>query len=280
MSLSLLILLVLQCFMFAGLYILWIKFHKPQGDDPRLTRGLQLLQSKISVLEDLSDRTETQVNQLTALMENKIKEIQIKVIEADKIINAIEMNIHKSLEVAKIFQDKIPHKEIMERQHTIKYVKAAKLAHQGLSIEDISKEVDLTPGEIDLILKLNKENLMFEEDSLPEWINVNSMNDQNIDSKLVQNQWVDFEKAFELPKVDKENLKRLGDRFKEAVHQANEKNLHDSTIATEAAMGSKIASIPMNQPQKKDAIQQEAVNQKGKVVTVKPFAFKRIEQTN
>ena len=143
--------------MFAAIYVLWIRLHKAPSDDPRLTKGLQLLQSKIAVLEDLSDRTETQVNQLTALMENKIREIQTKIIDADRMVNAIEMKIQKSMEVAKIFQDKIPHKEILDRQFTIKYVKAAKLAHQGLSSEEISKQVDLTLAEIELILKLNKE---------------------------------------------------------------------------------------------------------------------------
>lgn len=53
---------------------MWVKLHRPAKDDPRLSRGLQLLQSKISVLEDLSDRTETQVTQLTKLMEQKCRE--------------------------------------------------------------------------------------------------------------------------------------------------------------------------------------------------------------
>jgi len=46
----------------AGVVAVWIKITRPSKDDPRLSRGLQLLQTKISVLEDLSDRTETQVS--------------------------------------------------------------------------------------------------------------------------------------------------------------------------------------------------------------------------
>ena len=50
--------------------VIFIRLNKPAKDDPRLSKGLQILQTKISILEDLSDRTETQVSQLTALLEN------------------------------------------------------------------------------------------------------------------------------------------------------------------------------------------------------------------
>ena len=53
----------------AGLVTLWIRLGRPAKDDPRMSKGLQLLQSKISILEDLSDRTDTQVQQLTALLD-------------------------------------------------------------------------------------------------------------------------------------------------------------------------------------------------------------------
>lgn len=123
----------------AGLVGAWIRLGRPQKDDPRLSKGLQLLQSKIAVLEDLSDRTETQVNQLTALLEQKVKDIQFKIQAADKQIAKIEQSMQKSLEVAKIFQDKIPHTEIIERQNTVKYVKAARLAHQGVRLKKYFK---------------------------------------------------------------------------------------------------------------------------------------------
>lgn len=148
---------------------MWMRLNRPAKDDPRLSRGLQLLQSKIAVLEDLSDRTETQVSQLTALMEQKIRDIQAKLLLADKHIQKIDSATSKSLEVAKIFQDKIPHQEIIERQNTIKYVKAAKLAHQGVSFDEIASQVDLSRGEIEFIAKVNREQLQFSEEDLPEW---------------------------------------------------------------------------------------------------------------
>lgn len=147
----------------------WVKLHRPAKDDPRMSRGLQLLQSKISVLEDLSDRTETQVTQLTKLMEQKCRDIQNVIFQAEKEIQKIEAAMGKSLEVAKIFQDKIPHQEIIERQNTIKYVKAARLAHQGVSIDQIASQVELSRGEIEFIAKVNREQLQFSEEDLPAW---------------------------------------------------------------------------------------------------------------
>lgn len=90
--------------------------------------------------------------------------------QADRQIHLIDQSIAKSLEVAKIFQDKIPHKEILDRQNKIKYVKAANLAHQGCSLEEISKQVDLPNEELDFLIKTNKDNLLFSNDELPSWI--------------------------------------------------------------------------------------------------------------
>lgn len=169
MSFWILLQVILNIFFLAGVAAIWFRLHRPGKDDPRLSRGLQLLQSKISVLEDLSDRTETQVKQLTALMEAKVKEIQQQILISDRQIQKIESSRDKSLEVAKIFQDRIPHQEIIERQNTIKYVKAARLAHQGLTADEIAKQVDLSQGELEFITKVNRNNLQFSEEALPEW---------------------------------------------------------------------------------------------------------------
>lgn len=150
--------------------VLYARLNRPAKDDPRLSKGLQLLGSKLAVLGDLSDRTETQVTQLTALMDQKCREIQGKIEESDQQIQKIEKSMEKSIEVAKIFQDKIPHQEIIERQNTIKYVKAAKLAHQGYAKEDIAKAVDISLGELDFLMKVNREQLMFSEEDLPSWV--------------------------------------------------------------------------------------------------------------
>lgn len=152
------------------LVLFWAKSEKrSKKDDPRLSRGLQILQSKIAILEDLSDKTEVQVGHLAALMDQKTKDLQNKILEGDRQIYQIEQAMAKSIEVAKIFQDKIPHEEIIERQKMIKYVKAAALAHSGLSAEEISKSVDLPREEIEFIIKVNRHELRFAPTDLPEW---------------------------------------------------------------------------------------------------------------
>jgi len=224
----------------AGCVGAWIRLQRPQKDDPRLSKGLQLLQSKIAVLEDLSDRTEVQVQQLTTLLEQKVREIQQQVQNSDKQLLKIEQSMQKSLEVAKIFQDRIPHSEIVERQSTIKYVKAARLAHQGMSVQEIAAQVDLSLGEIEMIAKVNKDQLMFCEESLPEWAQASTQpeaalkaaaNDAEVDAfqesridlemPLSREVPVDLTKAFEVPKADQEALKKLGDAFRQACETAN-----------------------------------------------------------
>ena len=230
MSFWVLLQILVNLILLAGVVGLWVRLNRPPKDDPRLSKGLQLLQSKIAVLEDLSDRTETQVNQLTALLEQKVKDIQAKIQAADKQIGKIEQNMQKSLEVAKIFQDRIPHTEIIERQNTVKYVKAARMSHQGMSVDEIAKEVDLSRGEIEFIAKVNRDQLMFCEDSLPEWANEEVQEDatssdlSDVDNisfmpPLQKEIPIEISTAFEVPKADQEALKKLGDAFKAACEE-------------------------------------------------------------
>ena len=272
-----LIQIVFDLFMACGLFVIVMRMNRAPKDDPRLSRGLQLLQSKISVLEDLSDRTEAQVSQLTAILENKLREVQAKVELADRHVNEIRVSMERSLEVAQIFQDKIPHKEIIERQNTIKYVNAARLAHQGLSVAEISEQVDLPRGELDFIASVNRDRLMFTESELPEWAKneapssapaapesvapstyasagaafgggapAESQEDQskrlraeielaenqrlvenlsrlqfemqNLDQQLARESTTrDLSGAYDVPKVETDHLKKLGEQFRQAV---------------------------------------------------------------
>lgn len=237
MSFWVLVQVLVDLILVAGAAGIWMRFQRPPKDDPRLSKGLQLLQSKIAVLEDLSDRTEVQVQQLTGLMEQKVREIQQQVQNADKQLQKIEQSMQKSLEVAKIFQDRIPHHEILERQNTIKYVKAARLAHQGIDVQEIASQVDLSLGEIEMIAKVNKDQLMFCEESLPEWAQAatepGKMSTKDADVDAFQESRLDMEaplsretpmdltKAFEVPKADQEALKKLGDAFRQACETAN-----------------------------------------------------------
>jgi len=203
--------IVVDLFLCVGLVILVIKRNRPAADDPRLSRGLQLLQTKISVLEDLSDRTEHQVHQLTQLLEVKAKEVQSKITEIDVQMQKLEQSRAKSMEVANIFQDRIPHQEIIERQNTKKYIQAARLAHQGLTASEIANQVNLPIGEIEFIAKVNRDNLQFSEAALPEWAQTSTaMPPEPPAAKPISERPLGREE-------DKVSLSDLGDKFRKAL---------------------------------------------------------------
>ena len=137
------------------------------AEDPRMSRGLQLLTSKIAILQDLMDRSDTLGRQLTQIIDRKNQDVQERIEEIEVHLHKINAAIEKSQEVAKIFQDRIPHHEIIERQNTLKYVQAAKLAYQGVSIDEIAKQIDIPRGELELIAKVNRDRLVSKE---PLWM--------------------------------------------------------------------------------------------------------------
>jgi hypothetical protein len=149
-----------------------IRASRKPADDPRMSRGLQMLQSKISVLEDLSDRVETQSKQMIRLMEEKELQVKEAIDMAHAQIQQVENSIKKSVEVAKIFQDRIPHEEILERKNTIKYVEAAKMAHSGSSVKEISDRLGIPKAEAEFIVAVNKEEPRFNEANTPDWAKI------------------------------------------------------------------------------------------------------------
>ncbi|MBL7669280.1 MAG: DUF2802 domain-containing protein [Bdellovibrionaceae bacterium] len=242
-----------------GLIAVWIRLDRPTKNDPRLSRGLQLLQSKIAVLEDLSDRTETQAQQLTALLENKCKQIQEKLIQADQQLSRIDQSLKKSLEITEIFQDRIPHQEIIERQNTLKYVKAAKMAHEGRSVADIQKTVDLHLSEIEFITKVNRDQLMFAEDSLPSWAQSDSTTQQPPPSSITS--------PMTAPTT---HITAPLERNPRTPIQAAPL---PSAVTPVAAPADKIntQAVPSPTPNA-----QTTIVQNGRTLTVKPFEFKKI----
>lgn len=258
MSSWILVQVFLDLILLAGVASFWIRRNRPPQDDPRLSRGLQILQSKISVLEDLSDRTEIQVQQLTALLESKCREIQEKIIQSDQQIQKMDSSMKRGKEVVEIFSDKIPHQEILERQNTIKYIKAARMAHAGKSIEDIAKAVDLSIGELEMIAQVNRDQLMFSEEALPEWTQAESVPTQGFQWQLSRDIIPNFEKVFEVPKHEKAELQDLGLKFQMA----------QTTPAAEA--------IEPETP----VVTTEKIQQNGKWLEIKPFQFKKIDMND
>lgn len=284
---------VLNIVLFVGFAALWIRISRPAKDDPRLSKGLQLLQSKIAVLEDLSDRTEIQVQQLTALLESKVKEIQNQIQASEKQLQKIDQSMAKSKELANLFQDRIPHEEILERQNTKKFVKAARMAHQGQSVEEIIKATGLNQGEVEFIAKVNKDQLQFCEESLPEWIDEDfssspvdehlSFDETQMLSPTQKGIPRDLSAVFEVPQQDQTALKKLGEAFKAACKEVPDVSLEEVREKQEGFLdlsqilksnsADKVKNptgTPQSMGQRKETIQN---------LGVRPVEFRRIEST-
>lgn len=201
-------------FLALGLGFVFIRMMRPAKDDPRMSRGLQLLQNKIAILEDLSDRTDHQFKQMGLLLDEKSKDVQNQISNAQEHIYRLGESMKKSQDVAKIFQDKIPHEEIIERQNTIKYVKAAQMAHRGHSVSEIQNAVDLPASEIEFIAKVNKDRLMFSVERLPDWIK-NELEPEVAPTPMIEKAYRD---AFEPLPDSSQSLARIGEEFRKAVH--------------------------------------------------------------
>ncbi|MEN0059906.1 MAG: DUF2802 domain-containing protein, partial [Bdellovibrio sp.] len=226
----------------------------------------------------------------------KVKDIQTKIQAADKQLAKIEQSMQKSLEVAKIFQDRIPHNEILERQNTIKYVKAARLAHQGLSAEEIAQQVDLSQGEIEFIAKVNRDQLMFCEDSLPEWVNeenlessaqdLSDVDDISFMTPLQKDSKADLSTAFEIPRNDQEALKKLGDAFKAACQEVEGKEKSaEQTSQNISALFNVTQSMAQNflsekpTPKAPTALATKPKSS-GTAPNIRPVEFRRIDMAN
>ena len=266
MNFWLLILTLINLLLITFIAFNWFIRNKTQHDDQRLTKGLQLLQNKISILQDLSDKSDEQVRRWVHLIEQKSSDVQGKLMQSDEKIEQIELVLSKALDVSKIFYDQVPHAEIVERQKTSKYVQAAKLANQGFTTDQISQKIDLNTAEIEMITKMNKENLQFSEESLPAWIN--QINPTAAETNQIHNQEIqDFEQqlkkmnqmvsstAFDTPKPDLTNMENIKQQFNDTLAR-------NSTQVPQTFLDEKAKEI---------------VTENGK--TVKPFAFRRIGNT-
>ncbi len=265
----------------AGLVALWVRNLRPPKDDPRLSKGLQLLQSKIAVLEDLADRTDTQVQQLNLLIEKKSKELQEKMLDVDRCIQKIDVSLGKSKEMAKLFEDRIPHKEILERQNTAKYVKAARLANQGYSVQEICRQVNISPAEVEFIAKVNKNQLMFSEEELPEWAQEAPKHEETVldEVEWIENNSSGFNLTAQEQPLGSANM--MSADKKEALRQIGEKFQQEIAKPVEAALPSKSKAAITASAVKSAAAAQDQVESitmtNGKTATIRPMQFKKID---
>ena len=159
--------LTLNLIFFAGILFLLIHRKQSHREDQKFSKGLQLLQNKISILEDLSDQTDTQVKSLTKILEEKYKEVQGLLVETDQQIQRMEDVAQNTWNQIQSFQG------VQQQQDPSmnKYVKAAQMANSGAHVDEILRTVDLTRGEVELIVAMNKDQLVFNQNKLPLWVN-------------------------------------------------------------------------------------------------------------
>ena len=170
MNIWIVVQLMVNLLFFAGMIFLLINRKQSEKDDQKFSKGLQLLQNKISVIEDLSDQTDEQVRSLTLLLEAKYREIQGLLVESDQQIQKMEEVAKNIWEQVESTSAVMGNQSSTEVQSMNKYVKAAQMANAGKSIEDVIREIDITRGEAELIVAMNKDQLTFNQNTLPLWV--------------------------------------------------------------------------------------------------------------
>ena len=264
MNIWLLLLTFFNIVLLAGLSFSLFLRVREKKEDQRLTKGLQLLQNKISILEDLSDKTDHQVRKLIHVLDQKTGEVRQTMAASDVQIQQIEAMLNKGLEISKIFHEQIPQGEMQNRQKQTMYVTAAKMAHQGYTMDQILAQVDLTPAEIQMIIKVNKDNLQFAEDQLPAWANTGATSS----GATAENELNDFAQALS-------NQNSLFSMTK-ASSSINETALDSikQDMTTQTALTTEFKKTIQQMPQTFTADTGTTTTPDGK--TVKPFEFKRI----
>lgn len=207
-----LIQIIFDLFVTATIMAIFWRLRRPPQDDPRLSRGLQLLQTKITVLEDLSDRTDAQVKQLSSIIDQKTRALQNKMIEAEQQILKMEGSFTKAVSsIEPSTEGESAQADILERQRTVEYVKAARMAHSGMAPEQIAESVNLPIEQIELIAKFNRDQLMFDENQLPEWATK-----ENARAHFGLNN-MDFVGHLDRPRPNFQELAKLENSFRQAV---------------------------------------------------------------
>lgn len=197
MSIWVLLQIVVNLCFLVGLAVCLIRVFREPKDDPRLTQGLRLLQSKISILEDLSDHTENQVKQLMTLLDKKLHEVRGTIHQMNAQMGEVDRSIEKTKKMAEQIQNEIAHDQIVEKKLENKYISAAQMAHQGKSVEDIVRELGLPKAEVELIAKVNRKNCVYKDK-------------KNLEDKI-------FSKSLEMPNFSKPSTDQVEIDFRQAV---------------------------------------------------------------
>lgn len=209
MSIWLFIQIVLNILLLGGVTICLIKVFKDKEDDPRLTQGLRLLQSKISILEDLSDHTENQVKQLMMLLDKKLHEVRGTITQLNEHIGEVDRSIAKTKKMAEDIQNEMTHDQIVEKKLENKYIQAAQMAHQGHSVDEIVDALNLPKAEVELIARINKNKCVYENEK------------QNVQEQI-------FSQSLELPEFKGGSITQTNAKFHQVVQDHKDKSEFES----------------------------------------------------
>ena len=204
MSIWVLVQIVVNIFLLAGLGVCLIKVFKEKGDDPRLTQGLRLLQSKISILEDLSDHTENQVKQLMMLLDKKLHEVRGTIEHMNSKMGEVDRSIAETKQMAKKIQNDLSSDTIVEKKLENKYIQAAQMAHKGHSADEIVRALNLPRAEVELIARVNKKKCVYGGGS------------PNLQDRI-------FSKSLEMPEIASTSADQAQIDFQQAVDDHNER---------------------------------------------------------
>ena len=199
MSVWVLLQIVVNLFLVSGVVVCLVRTFREPKDDPRLTQGLRLLQSKISILEDLSDHTENQVKQLMMLLDKKLQEVRGTMQQVNHSMGEVDRSIEKSKKMAEAIQKEMTHDNIVEKKLENKYIQAAQMAHQGFSVEEIVSKLSLPKAEVELIAKINKKKCVYDDK-------------KNMEQKL-------FSKTLEMPNFSSQSAHDVEMGFRQAVQE-------------------------------------------------------------
>lgn len=153
--------LIVNILLFAFIGLLWSRLRHLTGDEGRLKQGLQILTTKIAILEDLGQKVDEQSQQTLKILDLKKEAIESLLEKAIATMHQID---------EKTSQVTVNSEALVERDNAIKFTKAALLANKGVSAAEIAQQVGLGIQESELIYSLNSQHLQFKLEDLPGWM--------------------------------------------------------------------------------------------------------------
>ncbi len=231
-------------FQLASFAIIYVRISRRPRETHGVREGMDLIESKLNALQDFLESADSQVRKMQELISVKSQQLDLQMQELTQESHKIGNSLLKAQETIDLFQERIPHEEFLDRKNAVNYVKAARMAHEGISLAEIARQIDIPMNELELICKLNKDSLMMTNEDLPS-------PEFMIPTKTIS--------GFSPPlqQVSPE-LSSLGERFRNPTPTAP-------------------TSLPSPAPAKFQGVILDGTNSKGQAIKVKKVTFPKIE---